>query len=213
MTDINVNKLDWDKGNGLLPAIVQDENNLRVLMLGYMNKTALEQTLETGRVTFFSRSRQKLWIKGETSGNFLDFVSAKVDCDKDTLLIKANPQGSVCHTGTQTCFGNEKINFVLFLQELSKIIKKRNLERPEDSYTTKLFEKGKSRIAQKVGEEGVELSLAHVKGDKDEVLNEAADLLFHMMVLLEDNELDINNVCEILAKRHTLNRLHNDIDC
>ncbi len=199
---IDINELDWNKANGLLPAIIQDENNLCILMLGYMNQEALEQTLETQRVTFFSRSKQKLWVKGETSGNFLNFVSAKIDCDKDTILIKAKPQGPACHTGTQTCFGDIEGNPVLFLQELSKLIKLRNLNRPEGSYTTKLFEEGKYRIAQKVGEEGVELSLAHVEGDKDKILNESADLLFHMLVLLENSKIDLEEVCHVLQERH-----------
>jgi phosphoribosyl-ATP pyrophosphohydrolase/phosphoribosyl-AMP cyclohydrolase len=198
---IDVNELDWDKGEGLLPTVIQDADNLRVLMLGYMNREALTQTLETGRTTFFSRSKQRLWVKGETSGNFLDFVSAQMDCDKDTILIKAKPQGPVCHTGTQTCFGDGEENPILFLHELSQIIQRRNQERPKDSYTTKLFDEGASRIAQKVGEEGVELSLAHMKGDKEEILNESADLLFHMMILLEDAGLDMADVCEVLTRR------------
>lgn len=199
---IDVNDLDWDKGKGLLPAIIQDESTLCVLMLGYMNKEALEHTLISGRVTFFSRAKQKHWVKGETSGNFLDVVSAAIDCDKDTILIKANPQGPVCHTGTQTCFGDDEKTAVLFLQALSKLVKRRHLERPEGSYTTALFEAGQSRIAQKVGEEAVELALAHVKGSQEEVLNECADLVFHMMVLLEDAGLGINAVCRTLIDRH-----------
>lgn len=199
---IDVNKVDWDKGNGLVPAIVQDANNLNVLMLGYMNQEAFKKTLETNRVTFFSRSKQALWVKGETSGNFLDLVSAEIDCDQDTILIKAEPHGPACHTGTQTCFGDKGSEAVLFLKELSALIKERNQSRPIDSYTTKLFEEGKSRIAQKVGEEGVELSLAHIKGDQEEILNESADLLFHMMVLWEDATLDIGDVCKVLMERH-----------
>lgn len=203
-----IDELDWNKGDGLLPAVIQDADNLRVLMLGYMNREALKQTLETKYVTFFSRSKQALWVKGETSGNFLDFVSIDIDCDKDTILIKAHPRGPVCHTGTQTCFSDDKGSALLYLQKLSQIIKQRNQERPCDSYTTKLFEGGKSRIAQKVGEEGVELSLAHVIGDKDEILNEAADLLFHMMVLLEESGLSVCDVAQVLEERHKDSCLH-----
>ncbi len=199
---IDINTLDWAKGNGILPAIVQDAQDLRVLMLGYMNQEALAKTLETGYITFFSRSKQRLWVKGETSGNALDFVSMDIDCDRDTILIKSRPHGPVCHTGTPTCFGDNEDTALPFLGRLFSIIKQRNQERPEGSYTTKLFEAGKSRIAQKVGEEGVELSLAHIKGDKDEILNESADLLFHIMVLLEDAELNIIDVCKILKQRH-----------
>lgn len=199
---IDVNELDWDKGDGLLPAVIQDANNLRVLMLGYMNREAMAQTLETERVTFFSRSKQALWVKGETSGNFLNFISVEMDCDKDTILIKANPQGPVCHTGTQTCFNDGDGSSILFLEKLSALIKQRNQERSEGSYTTELFEEGQSRIAQKVGEEGVELALAHMKGDKEEILNESADLLFHTMVLLEDAGLNIKDTCERLQERH-----------
>lgn len=199
---IDVKQLDWDKGNGLLPAIIQDSNNLRVLMLGYMNAESLAQTLETKRVTFFSRSKQALWVKGETSGNTLDFVSAEIDCDKDTILIRANPQGPACHTGSQTCFGDKQPSDILFLETLGDIIHTRNIDRPEGSYTTELFTEGKSRIAQKVGEEGVELALARMKDDKEEMVNEAADLLFHMMILLEDSGLSIKDVCAELSRRH-----------
>ena len=203
INNIDIDSIDWQKGEGLVPAIIQDAGNARVLMLGYMNKESLQATLETKRVTFFSRSKQALWVKGETSGNFLNFVSVEVDCDKDTLLVKANPQGPSCHTGSQTCFNDENGSSIEFLNRLSALIKKRNAERPEGSYTTQLFIKGKSRIAQKVGEEGVELSLAHMKEDKEEILNESADLIFHMMVLLEDAGLDIGGVCKVLADRHT----------
>lgn len=203
MSQIDIDTLDWNKGaDGLLPAIIQDAANLRVLMLGYMNKEALAQTLDTGKVTFLSRSKNRLWTKGETSGNFLNLVSAEMDCDCDTILIQATPQGPACHEGTQTCFNDEGGSPLLFLETLSSLIKQRNLERPEGSYTTKLFTEGKSRIAQKVGEEGVELSLACMKEDKEEILNEAADLLFHMMVLLEGAELDLGGVCAVLKQRH-----------
>lgn len=199
---IDVEQLDWGKGNGLLPAIIQDAHDFRVLMLGYMNVESLEQTLATKRVTFFSRSKQVLWVKGETSGHYLDFVSADIDCDNDTLLIRALPQGPVCHTGSPTCFGDEAASDILFLETLSALIHTRNVERPDGSYTTELFTAGKSRIAQKVGEEGVELALARMKDDTDEMVNEAADLLYHMMILLEDAELSMKDVCAELSRRH-----------
>lgn len=199
---IDVNELDWDKGDGLLPAIIQDSITKQILMLGYMNKESLEKTLETEHVTFFSRSKKNLWVKGETSGNYLDFVSAEIDCDQDTILIQATPCGPTCHTGTVSCFNNDKGSSVLFLKQLGDLIKERNKERPEGSYTTQLFEEGQSRIAQKVGEEGVELSLAHMKNDKEEILNESADLLFHTLVLLENADLSLDEVCEVLKQRH-----------
>lgn len=202
MTIIDIEQPDWDKGDGLLPAIIQDTDNKSILMLGYMNKEALEKTQETGHVTFFSRSKNRLWMKGETSGNTLDFVSARLDCDKDTILIQTHPNGPVCHTGTQTCFGDYSKTSVAFLNTLSAIIKNRREEMPENSYVAKLFQEGSRRIAQKVGEEGVELSLAHSGGNKEEILSEAADLIFHTLVLLEDAELSINDVCETLHRRH-----------
>jgi phosphoribosyl-ATP pyrophosphohydrolase/phosphoribosyl-AMP cyclohydrolase len=197
---IDIDAMEWEKG--LIPAVVQDAANLRVLMVGYMDRPALKRTLETGKVTFFSRSKQRLWVKGETSGHFLEFVSGEMDCDKDTLLIKAKPQGPACHLLTETCFNNDPGSAVMFLETLTALIAKRNAERPEDSYTTKLFKDGKLRIAQKVGEEGVELALAAATGNKDGILNESADLLFHLMVLLEDAGLRIDDVCDVLKARH-----------
>ena len=194
-------QINWEKVSGLIPAIVQDANDLRILMLGFMNREALEQTVDTGRVTFFSRSRQTLWTKGDTSGNFLDLVSLEVDCDGDTILIKAHPQGPVCHTGTSTCFNDELGQPLMFLNRLERLIKTRNQKRPEGSYTTTLFNKGAYKIAQKVGEEGVELALAKVKEDRSEILNEAADLMFHIMVLLESSGLGLDEVSRVLAKR------------
>ncbi len=207
MTEMDVNAFDWDKGDGLLPAVIQDSENLRILMLGYMNKEALAQTIETKRATFFSRSKQRIWTKGETSGNFLDLVSLEIDCDKDTILVQAKPRGPACHLNKETCFNDESGDAVLFLKTLSEIIKQRNQDRPDDSYTTKLFKDGKSRIAQKVGEESVELVLACMKEDKQEILSEAADLVFHIMVLLENAELNISEVCDVLSVRH-LDKLH-----
>lgn len=199
---LDIAAMDWDKGNGLIPAIVQDASDLRVLMLGYVNKESLQLTLETGKVTFFSRSKQALWVKGETSGHFLDFISAEMDCDKDTVLIKAKPQGPACHLLTQTCFNDDAASPLSFLQELSAVIAQRNRDKPEGSYTTKLFAEGRQRMAQKVGEEGVEIALAAATDDKDGIVNEGADLMFHLMVLLEDAGLSLDDVCDVLKKRH-----------
>ena len=206
MNIIDIEQPNWDKGGSLLPAIIQDANNKTVLMLGYMNKAALKKTQESGYVTFFSRSKNRLWMKGETSGNTLDFVSIQLDCDDDTLLVQARPNGPVCHTGTQTCFGDNDSDddkeSVTFLNKLSLIIKKRRKEKSKNSYTVELFQKGSKRIAQKVGEEGVELSLAYIIGNKKEILNETADLIFHILILLEDAKLNINDVCQVLKNRH-----------
>ncbi len=198
---INEEDINWQKVSGLLPAIIQDADDSRVLMLGYMNNEALRKTLESGRVTFYSRTRKTLWTKGETSGNFLNFVSAELDCDGDTILVKAHPIGQVCHLGAETCFNDQTALSLEVLNRLTDIIRQRNLDRPAGSYTTELFEKGASRIAQKVGEEGVELSLAKVKEDEEEILNEAADLMFHMMVLLESSNQSLEDVCDILSNR------------
>lgn len=198
----DVDALDWSKGDGLLPAIVQDSHSGAVLMLGYMDRAALEQTLQSGKVTFFSRSKQRLWTKGETSGNFLVCQSLHADCDGDTLLIRARPQGPVCHLGTPSCFGAAAPP-PGFLAELDALVAQRERERPAGSYTTKLFDSGVRRIAQKVGEEGVEASLAGVSGDDAELLGEAADLLFHLIVLLRARGRSIGEVVATLADRHT----------
>lgn len=198
---INEEDINWDKVAGMIPAIIQDADNNRVLMLGYMDREALQHTLESGWVSFHSRSRKTLWIKGETSGNYLNYVSGELDCDGDTLLIKANPVGPVCHTGAQTCFNDNTALSLEILNHLTELIRERNQNRPKGSYTTELFEKGPYGIAQKIGEEGVELSLARIKEDKSEILNEAADLMFHMMVLLESSDLSIENVCDVLNER------------
>ena len=194
--------LAWEKGNGLLPAIIQDVNTAQVLMLGYMNADALAKTLETKKVTFYSRSKDRLWTKGETSGNWLDFVGAEIDCDGDTILIQARPNGPVCHTGSRTCFNDHAASSNAFLDQLSALIAERHHTMPEKSYTTSLFRDGTARIAQKVGEEGVELALARMKNDVEETKNEAADLLFHMMVLLEDAGLVLSDVVTVLQERH-----------
>ena len=194
-----VSGLDWNKQDGLLPAIVQDADTQRVLMLGYMNREAVQATLKTGRVTFFSRSRQCLWIKGATSGHSLDLVSIETDCDNDTLLVQARPQGPTCHLGRESCFAEAPVNFVI---QLDALIAKRELERPEGSYTTKLFESGVRRIAQKVGEEGVETALAAVVQDDAALLGESADLIYHLVVLLRARGLSFGDVSRTLAERH-----------
>jgi phosphoribosyl-AMP cyclohydrolase / phosphoribosyl-ATP pyrophosphohydrolase len=187
--------------DGLVPAVVQDADTGRVLMLGFMNEEAVETTLTTGRVTFFSRSKGRLWTKGETSGNGLELVSIAPDCDADTLLIKANPQGPTCHTGADTCFG-EANELMGFLSELESIIAARRIEQPYGSYVAKLFGKGLNKIAQKVGEEAVETVIASKDDDSEAFRNEAADLLFHLLVLLGAKETSLNDVVEVLRSRH-----------
>ena len=192
--------LDWDKVDGLMPVIVQDAATLRVLMLGYMDKAALENTLQVGKVTFFSRSKQRLWVKGETSGNHLEVVDIRADCDADTLLITARPQGPTCHTGSTSCFGAAPGQF---LGALDALVAQRERERPAGSYTTTLFDKGTRRIAQKVGEEGVETALAGVAQGDEELLGESADLLFHLIVLLRARGLSLGDAVAVLEQRHT----------
>lgn len=191
--------LAWDKQDGLLPVIVQDAGTLRVLMLGYMDRAALAATLDTGRVTFFSRSKQRLWTKGESSGHFLRLVHIDTDCDADTLLVQAHPAGPTCHLGRTSCFEHAPQDF---LAALDAFIAQRERERPAGSYTTKLFESGIKRIAQKVGEEGVETALAATVGDLAELQNEAADLLYHLIVLLRASGLTLGAAVEVLRQRH-----------
>ena len=202
MPDINLDKIDWDKGQGLVPAIVQNIDNGQILMLAYMDSAALAQTIRSKKLTFFSRSKNRLWTKGETSGNRLDFISGEMDCDADTLLIQARPQGPSCHTGSVTCFNDQTASNIGFLDHLGLLIAKRHKTMPEGSYITSLFAEGRARIAQKVGEEGVELALARMKDDKAEMANEAADLLFHMMVLLEDAKLTLADAISVLQNRY-----------
>ena len=202
MPDINLDEIDWDKGEGLVPAIVQNSDNGQILMLAYMDRAALAHTISSKKVTFFSRSKNRLWTKGETSGNWLDYISGEMDCDADTLLIQARPQGPSCHTGSVTCFNDQTPSNIGFLEQLGTLIAKRHKTMPEGSYTTSLFAEGKARIAQKVGEEGVELALARMKDDSAEMANEAADLLFHMMVLLEDAGLSLADAINVLQDRH-----------
>jgi phosphoribosyl-ATP pyrophosphohydrolase/phosphoribosyl-AMP cyclohydrolase len=191
--------LDWDKVGGLMPAIVQDAATLRVLMLGYMDRAALDSTLQGGKVTFFSRSKQRLWTKGETSGNHLDVVDVRTDCDADTLLVTVRPHGPTCHTGNTSCFGFAPGQF---LGALDALVGQRERERPEGSYTTALFDKGTRRIAQKVGEEGVETALAGVAQGDGELLGESADLLFHLIVLLRARGLSLADAVAVLEQRH-----------
>lgn len=194
-------QLDFNKySDGLVPAIVQDAITARVLMCGFMNQEALEMTNTSGRVTFFSRTKQRLWTKGEESGNYLQLVSMVADCDNDTLLIKAHPHGPVCHTGADTCFN--EVNAGDFLNQLSGIIRDRFQDRSGSSYTSGLFNKGINKVAQKVGEEAIELVI-EAKDDNDELfLNEAADLLFHYMILLQAKGFTLDDVRKILAQRH-----------
>jgi len=191
--------LDWEKDDGLLPVIVQDAANLRVLMLGYMNVEALAATRASGFVTFYSRSKQRLWKKGETSGDVLELVSIEADCDNDTLLVLANPQGPTCHLQRASCFPNAPGDF---LAELDALVAQRERERPAGSYTTGLFEGGVRRIAQKVGEEGVETALAAVVQDDGALSGEAADLLFHLAVLLRARGLSLADAVQVLEQRH-----------
>lgn len=191
--------LAWDKQNGLLPAIVQDVGNRRVLMLGYMDKAALAATLDTGQVTFFSRSKQRLWTKGESSGHYLRLRHIETDCDQDSLLLQAEPCGPTCHLQRSSCFAQAPADF---LAELDAFIAARARARPEGSYTTQLFESGLRRIAQKVGEEGVETALAAVAQEAGELKNEAADLLYHLIVLLRAADLSLADAVAVLRARH-----------
>jgi phosphoribosyl-ATP pyrophosphohydrolase/phosphoribosyl-AMP cyclohydrolase len=202
MDDVDATAVDWAKGGGLVPAIVQHHLSGEVLMLGYMNADALAATRATGRVTFWSRSKQRLWQKGETSGHVLALKSIHVDCDGDTLLVQADPHGPTCHTGTRTCFGDAAQTPLAFLGTLDALVARRHAERPADSYTTRLFESGTRRIAQKVGEEGVETALAAVAQDDAEFTGEAADLIYHLLVLLRARGQSLADVAAMLASRH-----------
>jgi phosphoribosyl-ATP pyrophosphohydrolase/phosphoribosyl-AMP cyclohydrolase len=199
MSPEEIQALAWDKQQGLLPAVVQDARTRRVLMLGYMDRAALEATLATRRVTFYSRSKQRLWMKGESSGDVLELVSLETDCDADTLLVQATPRGPTCHLGRASCFPGAPGDF---LAELDGIVARRERDRPEGSYSTKLFEAGPRRIAQKVGEEGVETALAAVAQDDIALLGEAADLVFHLTVLLRARGLGLADVEAVLRDRH-----------
>lgn len=190
----------WDKSDGLVPAVVQDIHSLRVLMLGYMNREALQATLTSGLVTFFSRSKKRLWQKGETSGHVLKLRSIQLDCDQDTLLVMAEPQGPTCHNGTVTCWGDDEVPSVAVLADLAATIKKRRVQPEAGSYTAKLFDSGLARIAQKVGEEGVETALAGAT-QAPNLKDEAADLLYHLLVLLEASGASLDDVLGVLYER------------
>jgi len=196
-------RMDWDKGQGLLPAIVQHARTGQVLMLGYMSEESLDKTLKTGLVTFFSRSREQLWTKGETSGHTLELVDIVEDCDQDTLLVQALPQGPTCHRGTRTCFGEQAPPLLGFLADLEEIIEQRKSASAESSYTAKLLTEGIQRCAQKVGEEGVEVALAAVANDSEELLGESADLIYHLLIVLAARDLTLDRVIERLQQRHS----------
>ncbi len=213
-------KIDFEKGVGLVPAIIQDARTRQVLMLGYMNQEALDKTLTTKKVTFWSRSRNCLWTKGETSGNFLHLVDVKVDCDNDTLLVRAIPNGPTCHTGTDTCWGEDNTaqpdaaqqgstlpndNPLLFLSELQDFINRRHEEMPEGSYTTSLFKDGVNRMAQKLGEEALEAVIEACNGTKEKLVYEASDMIYHLIVLLTSKGLRIEDIAAELRKRHDPN--------
>lgn len=197
-------KLDFEKTAGLIPAIIQDNETNKVLMLGYMNEEALAETQRLGKVTFYSRTKQRLWTKGEESGNFLHVVSIKDDCDHDTLLVKVNPAGPVCHTGADTCFEENNKEDILFLKYLQHFIEKRFREKPEGSYTTSLFNEGINRMAQKVGEEAIETVIEATNGTDDRLIYEAADMIYHLTVLLTSKGLSIEDLARELKKRHKI---------
>jgi phosphoribosyl-ATP pyrophosphohydrolase/phosphoribosyl-AMP cyclohydrolase len=202
---IEIDRIDFAKGDGLVPAIVQDADTGTVLMLGYMNREALEQTLARRRAVFYSRSKQRLWEKGETTGHTLDLVDVAVDCDADTLLVTARPRGPACHNGTLTCFGDEPrstATTIAFLGKLEGIVAQRASDKPEDSYTARLLAKGINKVAQKVGEEGVETALAGVNESDQQLVEESADLLFHLLVLLRARGLRLAQVVRQLESRH-----------
>lgn len=199
---IEIEKLNFNKLNGLIPAIVIDDNTNLILMLGFMNKESVQKTIEIEKVTFYSRERKTLWTKGETSGNYLIVKNISTDCDNDTLLILADPQGNTCHTGEYSCFKIVKSENINFLNKLSSLIKQRKIELPENSYTTKLFEAGSDRIIQKFGEESVEVLIAAKNNDKKEIIEETSDLLYHLLVLLAEKEIELSDVIKNLEGRH-----------
>tara|TARA_R110002073_G_scaffold26260_7_gene86327 strand:- start:10036 stop:10656 length:621 start_codon:yes stop_codon:yes gene_type:complete len=201
---IDTNSLDWAKGDGLVPAIIQDAATRQVLMLGYMNAEALQLTQETGKVHFFSRSRQSLWKKGETSGLSFKLVNIALDCDQDTLLVEVKPKGAACHNGTVSCFGDDPGPGLGFLAHLRAIIKKRKKDKPKGSYVGSLLARAPKRPAQKVGEEGVEVAIAAVSESRAAVAEESADLIFHLLVLLESRDLGLDDVIAVLRKRHAV---------
>ncbi|HCE2220512.1 TPA: bifunctional phosphoribosyl-AMP cyclohydrolase/phosphoribosyl-ATP diphosphatase HisIE [Vibrio parahaemolyticus] len=197
-------RINWEKVDGLVPAIVQDFQSSQVLMMGYMNQDALAKTGETGQVTFFSRTKERLWTKGETSGNVLQLVNISLDCDNDTLLVRVNPIGPTCHTGTTTCWDGDaqEESQMVWLHQLEQLLAARKSADPDSSYTASLYARGTKRISQKVGEEGVEVALAATSGDKAELVCESADLIYHLLVLLQDQGLSMNDVVDKLKERH-----------
>ena len=202
VTKENINELAWQKMDNLLPAIIQHAATGAVLMQGYMNQESLAATLDTGKATFFSRSKQALWVKGETSGNFLNVQQVLSDCDQDSLLIACTPIGPSCHLGTESCFPEQKLTQQNFLSQLEQVIDGRKGDDPKESYTAHLFSRGTTKMAQKVGEEGVEVALAAVAETKEDLLGECADLFYHTLVLLADQKIDLSEVMEVLQKRH-----------
>jgi phosphoribosyl-ATP pyrophosphohydrolase/phosphoribosyl-AMP cyclohydrolase len=202
VTTENINELAWQKMDNLLPAIIQHAATGAILMQGYMSQESLAATLDTGKATFFSRSKQALWVKGETSGNFLNVKQILTDCDQDSLLIACTPIGPSCHLGTESCFPEQKLTQQNFLSQLEQVIAGKKDEDPKESYTAHLFSRGTTKMAQKVGEEGVEVALAAVAETKEDLLGECADLFYHTLVLLADQKIDLSEVMAVLQDRH-----------
>ena len=202
VTTENINELAWQKMDNLLPAIIQHAATGAILMQGYMSQESLAATLDTGKATFFSRSKQALWIKGETSGNFLNVQQVLSDCDQDSLLIACTPIGPSCHLGTESCFPEQKLTQQNFLSQLEQVIASKKDDDPKESYTAHLFSRGTTKMAQKVGEEGVEVALAAVAETKEDLLGECADLFYHTLVLLADQKIDLSEVMAVLQQRH-----------
>ena len=202
VTNENINDLAWQKMDNLIPAIIQHAATGAILMQGYMNQASLQATLTTGKATFFSRSKQALWVKGETSGNFLEVKQVLTDCDNDSLLIACHPIGPSCHLGTESCFPEQKLTQQNFLSQLEQVIDQRKGDDPKESYTAHLFSRGTTKMAQKVGEEGVEVALAAVAETKEDLLGECADLFYHTLVLLADQKIELSEVMEVLQTRH-----------
>jgi len=198
---IDINRVDFNKHNGLIPACIQDIQNLHVLMIGFMNKQALETTIQTGKVTFWSRTKNRLWIKGETSGNYLELLDISLDCDNDSLLLSVRPLGPTCHTGQNTCFGDHKPNSLYILNKLTNTIEDRFNNAKPESYISELFAQGIKRIAQKVGEEGLEVAIAAVCGEQNELRNEIADLFFHLLILMQSCKIKPVEIVNILKNR------------
>jgi len=202
VTTENINELAWQKMNNLIPAIIQHAATGAILMQGYMSQESLAATLNTGKATFFSRSKQALWVKGETSGNFLNVEQVLSDCDQDSLLIACTPIGPSCHLGTESCFPEQKLTQQNFLSQLEQVIASKKGDDPKESYTAHLFSRGTTKMAQKVGEEGVEVALAAVAETREDLLGECADLFYHTLVLLADQKIDLSEVMAVLQQRH-----------